>query len=271
MAETANVVPLWQGPAPLAIGAEPADVPSIELVTPATGATGSCVLVCPGGGYGNLAAHEGVTIGEFLASHGIIGAVLKYRIAPRYKHPAPKLDVSRGIRLLRHRAAEWGIDPNRVGILGYSAGGHLAGSVTTNVVGDAPDDAGDAASALSPRPDFSALIYPVISMRDGRAHKGSRAALLGADAPADRVERYSLESRVTSAMPPVFLAHADDDKAVPIGNATAFVEAALAAGVPVHFEHYRVGGHGFGMGVNGGEAAAWPARFEAWLAERGMR
>lgn len=236
------------------------------------------VVICPGGGYaGEAIDKEGYDTARRLNAMGVAAFVLKYRLpggvgpASDDAIPLPLQDARRAIRVVRARAAEWGVDPKRVGILGYSAGGHLAGSVTVNVAGDEPDDANDAASALSARPDFAALIYPVISMRDPLAHKGSRTNLLGKDASPSLVDRYSLETRVTTQAPPILLAHADDDKTVPVGNATAFVAAAQGAGVPVHFEHYAMGGHGFGTGVKGGESAAWPARLEAWLAEQHMR
>jgi acetyl esterase/lipase len=263
-----NVIKLWETRAPLALGDEPADVPSIELVKPAKGEVGSCVLVCPGGGYGHLAPHEGITVGQFLASHGIIGAVLKYRIAPRYKHPAPMLDVSRGIRLLRHRAAELGVDPKRVAVLGFSAGGHLASTLSTQFdAGDA--NAADPIDRQSSRPDASVLCYPVITMTDPHTHQGSRNNLLGQSADAGLVGEMSNERRVTKQTPPTFVFHTADDAAVPVENALLYVDALRRAGVPFEAHLYEQGRHGVGLASDDERLSTWGPLMVSWLKSRG--
>src|SRR5918912_995286 len=171
-------IKLWPDAAPGAIGNEPADVPTITpYLPPRERATGAAVVVCPGGGYGHLADHEGRPVAEWLNSIGVISFVLKYRIAPRYHHPSPMLDAQRALRTVRARAAEWGIDPQRIGILGFSAGGHLASTAATHF--DAGNRAAnDPVERASSRPDLLVLVYPVITMRE-RTHPGSKRYLLG--------------------------------------------------------------------------------------------
>lgn len=267
MAGSPNVIPLWQGPVPLAVGAEPADVPSIELF-PAAKGNGSCVLVCPGGGYQNLAKHEAGAIGEFLASHDISAAVLTYRLAPRYKDPAMRLDVGRAMRTLRHRAGEWRLDPHKVAVMGFSAGGHLASTISTQF------DAGDA-NAADPidrepsRPDASILCYPVITMTEPFAHVGSRNNLLGKDAPAAEVERMSSEKRVTAQTPPTFVFHTVDDAAVPIENALMYVDALRRNKVSFEAHLYEKGRHGVGLALDDPRLSTWGPLMVSWLKSKG--
>lgn len=259
--------PLWPGPAPLSIGAEPADIPHIELFLPAD-SSGGCVLVCPGGGYGHLAPHEGETIGLFFAERGISAAVLKYRHAPRYKHPAPLADVSRAMRTLRHRAADWKIDPARLAVMGFSAGGHLASTLSTQF------DPGDAAASdpidrQSSRPDASVLCYPVITLQPPHAHMGSRNNLLGADAPQALVEAMSSDLRITPQTPPTFLFHTVDDGSVPIENALLYAAALRRAGVPMELHLFETGRHGVGLALDNPRLAGWSGLLVQWLRARG--
>lgn len=196
-------------------------LPTTRPPTPMT-----AIVICPGGGYaGEAIDKEGYNAARRFNDSGLAAFVLKYRlpggVPPKGDDaiPLPLEDARRAIRVVRARAGEWGVDPSRVGVMGFSAGGHLAGSLAVGIGGDATDDCGDAASRLSPRPDFAALLYPAISMRDPLAHVGSRSMLLGANASDSLINRYSLESNVSPSTPPIFLAHAEDDRAVPVQNA----------------------------------------------------
>jgi acetyl esterase/lipase len=224
--------------------------------------------VCPGGGYGNLAAHEGKTIGEFLSSHDIAAAVLKYRIAPGYKHPAPFLDVSRGLRTLRHRAGELRLDPHKLAVMGFSAGGHLAATLSTQF------DAGDA-NATDPidrepsRPDASVLCYPVITMTSPFTHEGSRNNLLGKPATPELVEQMSNEKRVSERTPPTFLFHTVDDAAVPVENALMYCDALRRNKVSFEAHLYEKGRHGVGLAVDDPRLSTWGPLLVSWLKSRG--
>lgn len=258
---------LWNERAPHAIGDEPADVPQIELFLPAE-PSGGCVLVCPGGGYGHLATHEGETIGEFFAARNISAAVLKYRIAPRYKHPAPLADVSRAMRTLRFRAGEWRFDPHKLAVMGFSAGGHLASTLSTHF------DAGDAGAAdpidkQSSKPDASVLCYPVITLKPPHAHMGSRNNLVGTDAPQALVDALSNDEQVTAQTPPTFLFHTVDDGAVPVENALLYAGALRKHGVAFEMHLYEKGRHGVGLASDDPRLAGWSDLLVAWLRARG--
>lgn len=258
---------LWDDRAPLAIGDEPADVPEIELFLPPD-ASGGCVMVCPGGGYGHLAAHEGETIGAFFAGHRISAAVLKYRIAPRYQHPAPLTDISRAMRTLRHRAAEWKIDPDRLAVMGFSAGGHLASTLSTHFdLGDAASS--DAIERHSSRPNASVLCYPVITLQGPSVHTGSRANLIGKDAPQHLIDALSNDLHVTSQTPPTFLFHTVDDAAVPVENALLYANALRTNKVSFEMHLYETGRHGVGLASDLPRLAGWSDLLLAWLHARG--
>ncbi len=235
---------------------------------PADRATGTAVVICPGGAYMRLAMeHEGTQVAEWLNSLGVSAFILKYRMQ-EYGHPAPLRDVLRAIRTVRSRAAEFGIRPDRIGVWGASAGGHLASSAAT--LYDDPDGrTGAALDSVSARPDFAILLYPVISMKDPLAHAGSRRALLGPNPTPELLEKMSTDSRVTSGTPPVFMVHAENDTAVPLENTLAFYQALRKAGVEAELHVYEKGGHGFGMRGGLGPTSEWPKRCEEWMRAHG--
>ncbi len=225
-------------------------VPSITAYFPSKEkATGAAVIICPGGGYSYLVMNdEGSSVAEAFAQNGVTAFVLKYRLPDEKimvnKTIGPLQDAQQAIKTVRERAAAWNIDPARIGIIGFSAGGHLASTASTHFnekIIENPDN-------TSLRPDFSILIYPVISFTEQLAHKGSRRALLGKDTiVAAKVDQYSNEKQVTAATPPAFLLHSSDDKVVPVANSIAYYQALLAAGVKAEMHLYFAGGHGFGL------------------------
>lgn len=282
-AQEPEVVRVWPGDAPGAErirNKEPENLqdghishvhePTLTLFrAPKDTANGTAVVICPGGGYGVLAIEkEGYAYARWLNTLGVTACVLKYRLND-YGYPAPLLDAQRAIRIVRSRAAEWGIDPARIGIMGSSAGGHLASAVGTHYDRGAPD-AKDPVERLSCRPDFMMLLYPVISMGREFGHGGSRANLLGPSPSEELIRKFSNETQVTPDTPPAFLVHATDDTGVPVENSIAMYKALHKAGVPVEMHLYERGGHGFGMLQSAGEAATWPDRCAAWLRGRGL-
>jgi len=255
---------LWPGGAPGAVGNEPVDIPTLTpyLLTKDK-MTGAAIIICPGGGYGHLADHEGRPVAEWLNTLGVTAFVLKYRLGPRYHHPAPMQDAARAIRIVRARAAEWGLDPQRIGILGFSAGGHLASTAGTHFDSGKPD-APDAIERVSSKPNLMILIYPVITMRD-RTHAGSKKNLLGDQPGPELVALLSNDEQVTKDTPPTFLVHTMNDSAVPVENSLLFVSALRKAGVPFEFHLYERGPHGFGLGGKDPILATWPDRCADWL------
>ncbi len=263
-------LPLWQQGAPGAKGNEPADTPSIAVYRPpAEKANGAAVVVCPGGGYGGLAPHEAEPVAKWLNSLGITGIVLTYRLGPRYHHPAMLQDAARAIRITRAHAAEWRLDEKRIGILGFSAGGHLASTAATHF--DAGDPrAADPVERVSSRPDLAILIYPVITMSNPYTHAGSRANLLGTSPSPELVELLSNEKQVTPQTPPVFLVHTAQDTVVPLENSLLFALACRRSGVPVAMQVYEKGEHGFGLGGQDPILSSWTAQCAAWMRSRGF-
>jgi acetyl esterase/lipase len=258
--------PLWPKGAPGATGKEAADVPTVTVyLPPADKATGTAVVICPGGGYGGLAMdHEGHQVARWLNSLGAAGVILKYRHAPRYRHPAPLQDAQRALRFTRAHAKEWRLDPARVGILGFSAGGHLASTAGTHFdAGRA--DAEDPIDRLSCRPDFLVLVYPVVTLTTDYTHRGSRNNLLGPNPDAKLVELLSNEKQVTAQTPPTFLVHTDEDAVVPPENSVLFYLALRKAKVPAELHVYEKGRHGLGLGPKGMAFTSWPDRCVAWL------
>jgi acetyl esterase/lipase len=264
-------IPLWPQGAPGAVGHEDADKPSVTMyVPPADKANGTAVIICPGGGYGFLAMdHEGRQVAEWLNQRGVTAFVLKYRIAPRYHHPAPLEDAQRALRLIRARAKEWKVDPRRIGIMGFSAGGHLASTAGTHF-NSGKADAEDPVERVSCRPDFMILCYPVISFSDPSTHVGSRNNLLGKNSDPSLVENLSNEKQVTAETPPTFLFHTNEDKGVPAENSVLFYLALRRAGVPAELHIYEKGQHGIGLAPNIPVLSTWPQRLEGWLMERGL-
>jgi acetyl esterase/lipase len=247
------------------------DKPKITVYRAAADkATGGAVVVCPGGGYQVVAAdHEGKQVAEWLNSLGVSAFVLQYRLGPRYHHPAPLQDAQRAIRLIRSRAQQWGVDPKRVGVLGFSAGGHLASTAATHF-DDGRPDAADAVDREGCRPDFAVLCYAVISLQDPAAHAGSRRNLLG-DAPDPAlVEQLSNERQVTARTPPTFLWHTADDGAVPVANSLLFFEALTKAGVPGELHVFPHGPHGVGLAAGDPSLSQWPHLCAVWMEGLGV-
>ena len=260
---------LWPNGAPGAVGKEPNDVPTLTPYFPAKEkTTGAAIIVCPGGGYTHLADHEGRPVAEWLNNLGITAFVLKYRLGPRNHHPAPLQDAARAIRTVRARATEWNIDPKRIGILGFSAGGHVASTIGTHFDSGKPD-ASDPIERVSSRPDLMILIYPVITMREF-THAGSRRMLLGDNPSSDLVALLSNEEQVTKETPPAFLVHTANDPAVPVENSLRFAEAMTKAGVPFELNIYERGPHGFGLGGKDPILSTWPQRCAEWLRVHGF-
>jgi acetyl esterase/lipase len=246
------------------------EIPQYQVYLPAPEkATGAAALIFPGGGYSILAAnHEGHDYAKWLTERGIAGIVVKYRVGPTlgYRFPVPFLDARRAIRTARANAAAWGIDPTRIGVMGSSAGGHLASLCTTRFADSFPEETQDAIDRQSCRPDFSILIYPVISMHPKTTHSGSRKNLLGPDPAPELAEKVSTELAVTRETPPVFLLSTSDDM-VDCRNSLAFASACKENGVPVTLHLFEKGGHGYGL--NGkGDLAAWPPLLDRWLATK---
>jgi acetyl esterase/lipase len=248
--------------------------PTIDVYLPAgSNATGQAVIICPGGGYGILAYDwEGTDPARLLSARGITAIVLKYRL-PNSKsnitpHLTPLLDAKRAIRTVRAHAAKWKIRADQVGIMGFSAGGHLASTLATHFdAGDA--SATDSIERQSSRPDFAVLVYPVISMSKPIMHEGSRNNLIGTKADTALARLYSNELQVTKETPPTFLIHATDDKAVPVDNSLLFYQALKDKGVPAEMHIYPAGGHGFGLAIGKGYLETWTDRLVDWL--RGLK
>lgn len=262
---------LWPEGAPGALGTGAADTPKITVYRPAPEtATGAAVVVCPGGGYQRLAAdHEGRQFGEWFNSLGVTAFVLQYRLGPRYRHPAPLQDAQRAIRLVRARAAEWGVDPARVGILGFSAGGHLASTAATHFDAGRLESA-DPIERQGSRPDFAVLAYPVVSLVDPPAHSGSRRNLLGEPPDPTLVELLSNERQVTARTPPTFLFHTADDASVPVANSLLFFDALQKAGVPAALHVFEHGKHGVGLAASDRSLSAWPRLCASWMDGLGL-
>jgi acetyl esterase/lipase len=244
--------------------------PTLTIYYPAVDRpNGTAVIVCPGGGYSHLSYYrEGIQYANWLSHLGVTTFILKYRLK-EYGHPAPLQDVLRAVRLVRSRAEEFKINPARIGVMGSSAGGHLAASAGT-LFEHAEGKTGAALDAVSARPDFLVLMYPVISMADGVAHTGSRESLLGKNRTPEMLALASLENQVTAATPPALLIHTQEDQSVPIENSIRFFQALTRAKVPAEFYAFERGSHGMGMKAEFGTASDWPKRAEEWLRNRGL-
>jgi acetyl esterase/lipase len=277
----AAVIPLWPEGVPDAkpgLGPERVDdghtagvsEPTLTVYGPAVDRpNGTAVIICPGGGYVRLSTQrEGEQYAAWLGTLGITSFVLKYRMQ-EFGHPAPLRDVLRAVRIVRSQAARYHIRPDRIGVMGSSAGGHLAASAGT--LFDHPlGRTGGALDKVSARPDFLMLLYPVITMEAPAVHAGSRKALLGANPSAADVQLMSVEKQVTSATPPTLLIHTQEDQTVPVENSILFYQALTRAKVPAEMYLFEHGSHGMGMRAGLGTASDWPKRAEAWLKARGL-
>ncbi len=265
-AEVKDPVPLWPDGAPGALGQAEQDRPTLTpyLADPAK-ATGAAVVICPGGGYGGLAGHEGKDYALFLNDLGVSGFVLKYRLGSHgYRHPRMLEDAARAVRLVRASSGPWAVDARRVGIMGSSAGGHLASTLLTHFEEGHPD-ATDPVERQSSRPDLGILCYPVISLGEF-THQGSKRNLLGADPSPELVRLLSNELQVTPQTPPTFVWHTAEDQAVPVQNALLFAEALARNKVPFDLHVYERGRHGIGLA----QGHAWTRDLTFWLGERGF-
>ena len=265
---------LWPNGAAGAKGADDGDKPTLTIYLPSKEkATGAAVVICPGGGYGHLAMdHEGHQVAQWLNSLGVAGFILKYRhrnSGAGYGHPAPLQDAQRAIRMVRSGAKRWNIEPGRIGILGFSAGGHLASTAGTHF-DKGKAEAKDPIERVSCRPDFMVLVYPVISLSEWCAHSGSRRNLLGDNPDKKLVEDLSSEKQVTAETPPTFLVHTYEDKGVPAENSIYFYLALRKAKVEAEMHIYEKGRHGFGLGKKTDAVSSWPVRCADWMRGRGL-
>jgi acetyl esterase/lipase len=277
-------IKLWTGTVPNSIMTEETEIreqkdilyirnvqePEIDVYLPAgRHATGEAVIICPGGGYRVLAYDwEGADIARWFNSKGIAAIVLKYRLPVSnsiiVRHEAPLQDAQRAIRMVRQYAEDWNINKNRIGIMGFSAGGHLASTLGTKFDYQTFDSV-DEIDRISARPDFMILIYPVISFREKFSHSGSRDALLGNDASQELIDFYSNELHVSSDTPPAFLVHSGDDKGVPVENSLYFYQALKNKGISSEMHIYPYGGHGYSLAIGRGYLQSWTERLNDWL------
>ena len=279
LAQPKEAFPLWAKATPGALGTDPVkDIPTLTPFFPAADkATGASVVICPGGGYGGLASHEGRDYALWLNAHGIAGFVLKYRLGSAgYRHPAMMNDVNRAVRYVRANAGEWKLDSKRIGVMGSSAGGHLASTAVTHFDMGKADDA-DLIERSSSRPDLGILCYPVISM-GAHTHNGSKNNLLGKEPSEELVKLLSNELQVTKSTPPCFVWHTWEDKGVKVENAMEFAAALQRNGVPFDLHVYQKGAHGIGLGVKGWDPEKtpvsalhpWSLDLAVWLKVQGF-
>lgn len=269
--EPGRIVPLWPTGAPLQAGQTDADIPALRFFPGPPEARG-LVIVFPGGGYQHLAQHEGEPVARWLNECGVHAAVLRYRHAP-YKHPAPLLDAARAVRIARSIAAKAVFSADRIGVLGFSAGGHLAATIS-NHFDEGSARADDPIERHSSRPDVSVLVYPVITLNPPSAHTGSRKNLVGVDAPQSLVDELSNDQRVTSRTPPAFIFHTFGDPSVPCENALLYAAACRRAGVHVELHLFDIDGlHGVGLARGDRHHPVlhvWPELCARWLMNRGL-
>lgn len=265
--------PLWAGDAPGALGKDAKDIPTLTpYFAPPAKATGAAIIICPGGAYASLSPHEGVHYALWLNEQGITGFVLKYRLGTAgYKHPAMMQDVLRAIRYVGANAQKWGLDPNRIGVMGSSAGGHLAATALTHF--DAGDPgAADPIDRVSSRPHLGILCYPVITMGPN-THSGSKRNLLGDNPDSGLVEFLSNEKQVSKDTPPTFIFHTFEDAAVKVENSLEFAAALRRNGVQFALHIYPKGGHGIGLGGaqwDPDNRHPWTTECAIWLKEQGF-
>ena len=262
---------LWPGGAPGAVGDEDRDKPALTIyMPPNTAGPMTAVIIAPGGSYARLSMNlEGRAPANYLNTLGIAAFVLRYRLGPRYHHPIELGDAQRAIRTVRARAAEWHLAPDRIGFMGFSAGGHLASSASTHFdAGKA--DAADPIERVSSRPDFAILGYPVISFVEPWTHQGSKTNLLGESPDAALARSLSSETQVTSSTPPTFIYHTTADTVVPVENAVAYFLALRKAGVTAEMHVFRNGAHGSGLAQQDPALAEWPRLLANWLRVSGF-
>ncbi|MDR0521163.1 MAG: alpha/beta hydrolase [Planctomycetaceae bacterium] len=262
---------LWEQNVPNALGTDEKDKPKFTLYLPDTEkSAGTAVVICPGGGYHGLGMnHEGKQIAEWFNSFGVTAAVLEYRTRGKgYGHPNPLLDVQRAIRTVRKNAEEWKIKPDKIGVMGFSAGGHLASTAGTHF-DDHPNPA-DNTDKLSCRPDFMILCYAVISFQSAHAHRGSQHNLIGKDAPPELAEYYSSEKQVTTKTPPAFLWTTDEDKVVAPESSVEFYLALRQHKIPAELHIYQKGKHGLGLAKGTAGTENWPELCRIWMKNNGF-
>jgi acetyl esterase/lipase len=263
-------IELWQEGAPYTKGTGPEDRPAVKpyILNRADGNPSACIVVCPGGGYSGRAAHESDPIAQWLNSIGVSAVVLRYRVKP-YQHPCPLLDAQRAIRYVRHQADAWNIDANRVGVLGFSAGGHLASSVSVHY-DDGQENAADPIEQYSSKPNVQVLCYPVITFDGDFSHKGSRLNLLGEEPDEALIQLLSSEKQVTEDTPPAFIWHTADDRGVVPENSLILAMALLAKKVPHEMHIFEHGRHGLGILNEIPDVQVWTELCERWLIRQGM-
>jgi len=246
--------------------------PTLTVFLPtAEKATGTAVIICPGGGYSALAFdHEGYAVARWLNENGIAGIILKYRLPSdlimKNKSVGPLQDAQEAIRMIRRNKEHWKIDPHKIGILGFSAGGHLASTLSTHY----SEKVYDVTDTTSARPDFSLLIYPVITADSSFTHAGSRRNLIGDNPSKDAVSHFSNELQITQNTPPAFLVHSSDDKAVPVKNSLVYYEALIKNNIIAEMHIFQKGGHGYGLSAGKGTQASWPELCIKWLNANGF-
>ena len=269
--DSPETIQLWPKGAPGALGSGEADKPTLTIHLPREDRrVATAVVVCPGGGYRNLALdHEGEQVAEWFNSLGIAAFVLKYRLGPKYHHPAQLNDVQRAIRYVRANAERFQVSPDRIGVIGFSAGGHLASTAATKF-GAGAADAEDPLDRLSSRPDFAILGYAVISFTTEYVHEGSRRNLLGDEPTPALIRELSTELQVSAQTPPVFLFHTNEDSGVPPENSVLFYLALRKAGVPAEMHIYERGRHGVGLAPDDFALRSWPDRLADWLILHGL-
>jgi acetyl esterase/lipase len=266
-----QVIPLWSAGAPGAIGTEDRDIPAVTVFLPRTVAPNTpAVIICPGGAYTNLASnHEGRQVANYLNSLGMAAFVLRYRLGPRYHHPIELGDAQRAIRMLRAHASDWRLDPVRIGILGFSAGGHLAMTASTHF-DTGNSSAADAVDRVSSRPDFTILGYPVISLVEPWTHQGSKNNLLGNSPDPELARSLSGEQTVTKETAPTFIFHTNADAAVPAENSVHYYLALRKAGVPAEMHIFERGPHGVGLANDDPALSEWSKLLANWLRVHGI-
>ncbi|MFH5884636.1 alpha/beta hydrolase [Halalkalibaculum sp. DA3122] len=260
---------LWPGGVPNAEGETDQDNPTLTVFLPEkSSANGTGVVIFPGGGYAHLAMEkEGYKVARWLNEQGVAAFVVKYRLGMRYHHPSPLNDAQQAIRTVRAHADKWGVQKDKLGILGFSAGGHLASTAGTHFdMGD--PRAADSVERQSSRPDFMVLVYPVVTMQMDYTHQGSRRHLLGNDPDRQLVEYLSNEKQVTGQTPPAFIIHGTNDTAVPVQNSLQFYEALLEHEVPAEMHLFEDGPHGFGLAPDDPELSTWTTLCENWMRSR---